>query len=185
MAKNKYTITHFTPNANQLAAGMTHSVNAKAVIDNTITNAELAKKIHDVGSISSDFEIEAILKLAARVILSECKENNRVQLDTGEGVLVTISPKCSGSISDSYVQQHQDLYPGKQVAEEDMLTPEMLQWSLKAEVGAKYSKQFASQKQAQKVKVANTANIVDADEEPEQPAGGNGNGSGEGGENEE
>ena len=181
MAKNKYCVKEYTPKENMPG---THGYYAAAVIDNTITNSELAKKIHDIGSISSDFEIEAILKLAARVILSECKENNRVQLDTGEGVLVTISPKCSGSISDSYVQQHQDLYPGKTVAEEDVLTADMLTWSLKAEVGAKYSKQFAQQKQAQKVKVANTANIVDADEEPSAEPG-NGGGSSEGGENEE
>ena len=180
MAKNKYTITHFNPTPNQLAAGMTHSVVAHAVVDNTITNAELAHKVHVEGSISSDFEIEAVLKVAARVILQEVKENNRVQLDTGEGVLVTFSPKCSGSISDKDVLANPEKYPGKTAADEDMLTADMLSWSLKAEVGQKFSKQFAAQKQAQKVKVANTANIIDADETPATPStGGNSGGSGD------
>ena len=189
MAKNKYTITHFNPNANQLAAGMSHSVNAHAVVDNTITTPELAHKVHVEGSISSDFEVEAILKVAARVIFNEVKENNRVQLDTGDGVLVTFSPKCSGSISDAYVQAHPDQFGGKQVAEEDMLTADMLQWNIKAEVGQKFSKQFAQQKQAQKVRVTSTANVVDADEEPAAEPGNGGNGGSNppsgGGENEE
>ena len=34
-----------------------------------------------------------------------------------------------------------------------MLTPEMLSWTLGATVGIKYSKQFALNKQAQKVKI--------------------------------
>ena len=166
---------------------MTHSVHAAAVVDNTITTQELAHKVHVEGSISSDFEIEAILKVAARVILSECKENNRVQLDTGDGVLVTFSPKVSGSISDKDVLANQDKYPGKTVAEEDMLTADLLQWTLKAEVGQKFCKQFAQQKHAQKVSVTNTANVIDDDEVPGTQNGGteNGNGGGNNNPNEE
>ena len=187
MAKNKWTAVEFTPKPNQI--GMSHSWSGKAVVDNTITTPELAHKVHVEGSISSDFEVEAILKVAARVIFNEVKENNRVQLDTGDGVLVTFSPKCSGSISDAYVQAHPDQFGGKQVAEEDMLTPDMLQWNIKAEVGQKFSKQFAQQKQAQKVRVTSTANVVDADEEPAAEPGNGGNGGSNppsgGGENEE
>ena len=102
------------------------------------------------------------------------------------GSNVTFSPKCSGSISDAYVQAHPDQFGGKQVAEEDMLTADMLQWNIKAEVGQKFSKQFAQQKQAQKVRVTSTANVVDADEEPAAEPGNGGNGgNGGGGENEE
>ena len=85
-----------------------------------------------------------------------------------------------------------------------MLTPEMLSWTLGATVGinrwssernaktdfehcrvateegkAKYSKQFALNKQAQKVKYVATDIVA---EEPETPSGG-GNGGGGGGNN--
>ena len=62
-----------------------------------------------------------------------------------------------------------------------MLTADMLQWNIKAEVGQKFSKQFALQRQAQKVKVTNTANVVDLDEEPAEQGGNAGGGSQQGG----
>ena len=40
--------------------------------------------------ISRASEIKMILEEASKVILEEVMENNRVQLDTGEGVLVSI-----------------------------------------------------------------------------------------------
>jgi hypothetical protein len=43
MAQNKYQIIEFKPTANQV--GMSHSFYAQAVVDNVITNRELAKKI--------------------------------------------------------------------------------------------------------------------------------------------
>ena len=58
MAKNKWTAVEFTPKPNQI--GMSHSWSGKAVVDNTITTPELAHKVHVEGSISSDFEVEAI-----------------------------------------------------------------------------------------------------------------------------
>ena len=59
-----------------------------------------------------------------------------------------------------------------------MLTPEMLSWTLGATVGIKYSKQFALNKQAQKVKYVPTDIVA---EEPETPSGGGGGGNGNGG----
>ena len=85
----------------------------------------------------------------------------------GRGTLkVSIYPKVSGSIS------------GAQVATEDMLTPDLLSWTLGATVGIKYSKQFALNKQAQKVKYVATDIVA---EEPETPSGGGENGGGGGG----
>ena len=69
-----------------------------------------------------------------------------------------------------------------------MLTPDLLSWTLGATVGinrwsserkAKYSKQFALNKQAQKVKYVATDIVA---EEPETPRGGGSNG-GNGGNN--
>ena len=56
-----------------------------------------------------------------------------------------------------------------------MLTPEMLSWTLGATVGIKYSKQFALNKQAQKVKYVATDIVA---EEPETPSGGGDNNGG-------
>ena len=71
-------------------------------------------------------------------------------------------------------------YWGSQVATEDMLTPDLLSWTLGATVGIKYSKQFALNKPAQKVKYVATDIVA---EEPETPSGGGDNNGGGGGGN--
>ena len=134
MATNKYRVKEFTPNQNQ--TGMSHSFHAEAVVDNVITNKELAKKIEARG-MSRAAEIKGILEEAANVILEEIKENNRVQIEGGDGILVSIYPACSGSISDKDVLANQDKYPGKSVAEEEMLTADMLSWRIGATIGQK------------------------------------------------
>ena len=61
-------------------------------------------KVHDVGSISSPAEIKAILEVLATVIQTEAAENNRIQLESGDGgALVSIYPSCTGSVSDKDV----------------------------------------------------------------------------------
>ena len=107
----------------------------------------------------------------------------------GRGTLkVSIYPKVSGSISDAQVQADPEKYGGAQVATEDMLTPDLLSWTLGATVGIKYSKQFALNKQAQKVKYVAT-DIVADDDNTQQGGGsegaGGGGGSNEGDPNEE
>ena len=113
---------------------------------------------------------------------------------------MSIYPKVIGSISDAQVQAEPEnrwssernaktdfehcrvateegkaKYGGAQVATEDMLTPDLLSWTLGATVGIKYSKQFALNKQAQKVKYVATDIVA---EEPETPSGGGSNGGG-------
>ena len=172
MATNKYQIVEFTPNSNQV--GMSHSFFAQAVVDNVITNKELARKIEARG-ISRAAEIKSILEEAANIIIEEVSENNRVQLEAADGVLVSIYPTATGSISDAYVQAHQDIYPGKTAATEDMLTADMVKWSLSARVGSKMAKQFAMNKTAQKVNY----NAAQTPADPESDnTGGNGGGGG-------
>ena len=175
MAKVKYVVKEYNPSENQQGV---HSFYAQARQDNVITNAEIAKKIENRG-ISRASEIKMILEEASKVILEEVMENNRVQLDTGEGVLVGIYPKVQGSISDAEVAANPTKYNGASVATEAMLTPDMLAWSLGAQVGTKYSKQFALQKQAEKVAYRPTD---DEEAEPTTPTGGNNGGNNGGGE---
>ena len=82
MAVNKWRAREFNPTSNQSGG---HSWYSEAVVDNIINNKELAKKIHSKGSISSPAEIKAILEVAAEVIIEEAAENNRIQLETGDG----------------------------------------------------------------------------------------------------
>jgi hypothetical protein len=179
MATNKYRVREFTPNQNQ--GNMSHSFHAEAVVDNVITNNELAKKIEARG-MSRAAEIKGILEEAANIILEEIKENNRVQLESGDGVLVSIYPTCSGSVSDKDVRSNPDKYPGKTAAEESMLTADMISWRIGASVGHNISKQFALQKSA--VKVPYNPNQQTADPDADDTGNTGGNGGSTDGENE-
>ena len=188
MAEVKYAIVNFQPTANQAAKGMGHSVYAVNVIDNVINNQELAKKIENRG-ISRQSEIKMILEEAAKVILEEVGENNRVQLSTGEGVMVSIEPSVEGRLSDKDVVANPDKYDGATAATPDMLTADMLTWSLKATVGTKFSKEFALRKTARRVKTAAVSDTASSQEGSgsENENGGNGGTTppDNGGENEE
>lgn len=180
MAKVKYRIREYSPTQNQ---GGSHSFYAEAVINTDITAVELAKKIAARTGMKS-YEAQAAIHAIADIVAEETLEGSRVSLANEDGTkLVTIYPKVSGSISDKDVQDNPDKYNGATVATEDMLTPDLLTWTLGATIGTKYSKNFALNKQAQKVKfVASdvTADPTDGDDdEPNQ--GGNGNNNGGGG----
>ncbi|MCR5680136.1 MAG: hypothetical protein K6G08_08010 [Prevotella sp.] len=175
MAQNKYQIIEFKPTTNQ--AGMSHSFYAQAVVDNVITNKELAKKIEARG-ISRAAEIKAVLEEAANIIIEEVRENNRVQLEADGGVLVSIFPTATGSISDKDVVANPTKYQGKTVAEESMLTADMVKWSLGARIGSNLAKQFAQQKSAQKVAYSATSTPADPESGTDDQQGGGTDGGG-------
>ena len=170
MANVKYRVREFKPTENMV--GRAHSFYAEAVVDNIIDNKAIAKKIEARG-ISRASEIKSILEEAANIILEETAENNRVQLESGEGVLISIYPRCKGSISDADVKADPKTYNGASVATEDMLTAEKISWSLGATIGIKFSKQFAMNKQAQKV-------AFRTDQETAEPSQGGSAGGGTG-----
>ena len=97
--------------------------------------------------------------------MEEIQENNRVQLEGENGILVSIYPSCSGSISDAVVQANPTKYNNAQVATEDMLTSDMISWTVGAQVGRKFSKQFALNKTAQKVAYNSTQQAAEPAEE--------------------
>lgn len=179
MSKVKYRVREFTPQGNQ--AGF-HSFFAETVISNDINNAELAKKIAARTGYKA-YECQSVIAAIADIVSEEVLESNRISLANEEGTkLVSIYPKVSGSISDKDVQDNPEKYNGAQVATEDMLTADMLTWTLGATIGVKFSKKFAIDKQAQKVKVT-TADVVAENEEPADNGnqnGGNGNQNGGG-----
>lgn len=150
MATVKYRVREFTPKNGQSGV---HSFFAEAVIDNETNNNGLAKKIAARTGFKS-YECQAVIAAIADIVAEETLDNHRVILTNEDGSsLVSFYPKVSGSISDAEVLANQDKYPGKSVAEEEMLTADMLNWSLGATVGVNYSKQFALKKQARKVTV--------------------------------
>lgn len=159
MAKVKYCITEFTPTANQV--GMSHSFNAKVVINSDIDGDTLAERVAKRSGFK-DYEAKAVMAAFAEIIQEEALESNRISLCNSRGEkVVSIYPRVQGSISDKDVQQNQEKYQGKTVATEDMLTPDLMTWSLGASVGIKFSKKFAIDKQAQKVQGKNLTTIDD------------------------
>lgn len=171
MAKVKYRVREYNPTANQ---GGSHSFFAEAVINTDITATELAKKIAARTGIKS-YEAAACIHAIADIVAEETLEGSRVSLSNEDGTkLVTIYPKVSGSISDADVKANPDKYGGAQAATEDMLTADLLSWTLGATIGQKYSKQFALNKQAQKVKYVATdvtADPTDGDDNTQTGGG--------------
>lgn len=157
MANVKFRAREFTPKANQ--AGV-HSFYAEAVVDNTIDNQNLADKIEARTGFKA-YEVKAIIEAIADIVAEETLENNRVTMSNKRGTqLLSIYPKVSGSVSDNDVKAQNGAgqkYEGKQVATEDMLTADMLQWTLGCTVGANFSRDFAQTKKAVKVKTTTTA----------------------------
>lgn len=175
MSKVKYRVREFVPKGQQSLGN--HSWFAEVVINNDVDNDELARKIAARTGFKS-YECQAIVAAIADIVAEEVLESNRVSLANEQGTkLVSFYPKVQGSISDADVQKNQEKYPGKTVAEESMLTADMLTWTLGASVGIKFSQEFALHKQAQKVKTVSAA--ADDNEggttTPETPGGG-GNG---------
>ena len=167
MSKVKYRVREFVPKGQQSLGN--HSWFAEVVINNDVDNDELAKKIAARTGFKS-YECQAIVAAIADIVAEEVLESNRVSLANEQGTkLVSFYPKVTGSISDADVQKNQAKYPGKTVAEESMLTPDLLTWTLGATVGIKYSQQFSLSKQAQKVK---TVSAADDDEEGGTTPGG-------------
>lgn len=148
MSKVKYRVREFTPKANQ--AG-THSWFAEAVVANEISNIELSARIAQRTGFK-EYEVQAVVAAVAEVAMEEVMEGNRVMLADSRGrKMVSLYPRVSGSISDAEVRANPGRYGGKAVAEEEMLTPEMLNWTIGATVGVKFSRAFALGKQAAKV----------------------------------
>ena len=159
MPKVKYCVTEFTPTANQV--GMSHSFNAKVVINSDIDGDTLAERVAKRSGFK-DYEAKAVMAAFAEIIQEEALESNRISLCNSRGEkVVSIYPRVQGSISDKDVQQNQEKYPGKTAATEDMLTPDLMTWSLGASIGIKFSKKFAIDKQAQKVQGKNLTTIDD------------------------
>lgn len=149
MAKVKYRVRERIPSDNQFG---THSYYAEAVISTDINSVELSKKIEARAGIKS-YEAQAVIHAIADIVAEETLEGSRISLSNQDGTkLVTIYPKVTGSISDTDVQANPEKYNGATAATEDMLTPDMLTWTLGATIGTKYSKNFAMNKQAQRVK---------------------------------
>jgi len=173
MAKNKYRVREFTPKAGQAGS---HSFFAEAVIDNEITNNELAKKIAARTGIKA-YEAQAVVAAIADITMEEVMENNRITLATEDGTrMVSIYPKVTGSITDKDVQDNPEKYEGKTAAEEQMLTPDRLTWALGATIGIKFSKKFAIDKQAEKVAYSATQTPAAPADDNQQDGGSQGGG---------
>lgn len=174
MAKVKWRAREFNPTSNM--TGRNHSFFAESVINNEIDNRELSQKIAARTGFKS-YEVQAVVAAIADIVCEEVLESNRVSLSDELGTkMVSIYPKVSGSVSDEDVLREttaahaQDAsVQVRSVAQESDLTPDRLTWTLGATIGIKFSKQFAMNKQAQKVKFVSTDTAIPGDEGGETP----------------
>jgi len=179
MAKTKWRCREYTPAGNMTGS---HSFYAEAVINSDLTNEDLASRIQARTGFKS-YEVQAIIAAVAEVVAEEVLESNRVTLADSKGTkMVSIYPKVSGSVSDADILKEtteaHEADPKiaiRSVAEESDLTADRLIWTLGATMGVKYSKQFAHDKQAQKVKFVGTDTAIPNDDEPEEPGNTGGN----------
>ena len=184
MAKNKWRAREFKPTSNM--QGRNHSFYGEAVIDSEIDNRDLAAKIAARTGFKS-YEVQAVVAAIADIVMEEVMESNRITLSNEQGTkMVSIYPKVTGSVNDEQIKQEttaahaQDpSVPIRTVAVESDLTPDRLTWTLGATIGIKFSKQFAMNKQAQKVKYVATDTAIPGDDEgggdtptPTPPSGG-------------
>jgi len=182
MSKVKYRVREYNPKETNLG---THSWFAEVVISNDIDNTELAKKIAARTGFKA-YECQAVVAAIADIVAEEVLGSNRVSMADEKGnKMVSIYPRVSGSVSDADVQANPEKYEGATVATEDMVTPDLLTWSLGASVGVKFSKTFALNKQAQRVKMVASDVVIPDDEggdtptptpDPDDQGGGGGGG---------
>ena len=177
MAKNKWRAREFKPTSNM--QGRNHSFYGEAVIDSEIDNRDLAAKIAARTGFKS-YEVQAVVAAIADIVMEEVMESNRITLSNEQGTkMVSIYPKVSGSVNDEQIKQETTAahaldpsVPIRTVAVESDLTPDRLTWTLGATIGIKFSKQFAMNKQAQKVKYVATDPAIPGDDEGGDTPGG-------------
>ena len=176
MATVKYRVREYNPTENQ---GGSHSFYAEAVVSQEINNVELAKKIA-ARTGTKAYEAQMLVAAIADIVNEELLEGSRITLSDEKGMKVlSIYGKVSGSISDKDVQDNPTKYNNATKATEDMLTQDLLTWTVGATVGVKFSKLFGLNKTAQKVKfVATDVAITDTETgEDNTQTGGNTGGS--------
>ncbi len=181
MAKVKYRVREYTPTENQSGS---HSFYAEAVVTNEISNDELAERIARRTGTKS-YEAQMVVAAIAEIVMEEVLESHRVNLCDEKGTkMLSIYPKVSGAISDKDVKANPEKYNNAQVATEEMLTSDLMSWTLGSTVGIKFSKKFAIDKQAQKVNFVATDiaipndDVEDDNNNNQNPGGGDNNGGG-------
>ena len=178
MSKVKWRAREYTPAGNMTGS---HSFYAEAVVDNEVDNKELSRLIAARTGFKS-YEVQAVVAAIADIVSEEVLQSNRVILSDENGTkMVSIYPKVNGSVTDADIERETTAahekdpsIPIRTVAEENDLTPDRLSWVLGATVGVKFSKNFALNKQAQKVKFVATDTAIPGEDEP----GGSGGTSG-------
>ena len=185
MSKVKWRAREFTPKNNQ--AGV-HSWFSEVVVNNDIDNAELARKIAARTGFKA-YECQAVVAAIADIVGEEVLESNRISLANEAGTkMLSIYPKVQGSVSDTDVETATTEAHSKDAsvairttATEADLTPDKLKWTLGCTVGIKFSKNFALNKQAQKVKFVATDTVIPNDDEQGSGDNNSGDNGGEGG----
>lgn len=165
---HQYKVREFTPQAGQPG---THSFFVEAKPFQTLTNAEMAKKI-EARTGFKRYEIEAMLKAYGEVMKEELGEGSAMQMEDENGdVIVKFQAKAEYSVTDKDVlerttKQHEKdaTIPVRSVATAQDIVASDINWRVSATVGVSFSKNAATA-----IRKAGTKRIGDVEQTAEQP----------------
>ena len=144
---HKYKVKEFTPKSNQPG---THSFYVEAAPFQTLTNAEMAKKI-EARTGFKRYEVDGILKAYGEIMKEELAEGSAMQMEDENGdVIVKFQAKASYSVTDKDVEERTTEAHKKdasvairKVAEASDIVSSDINWRVSATVGINFSKNAA------------------------------------------
>lgn len=175
---HQYQVKEFTPKSNQPG---THSFYVEARPFQTLTNADMAKKI-ELRTGMKRYEVEAMLKAYGEVMKEELAEGSAMQMvDENGDVIVKFQAKAEYSVTDKDIEQKTTEAHKKDsnvkvrtVAEASDIVPSDINWRVSATVGVNFSKNAATA-----IRKAGTKRVgeVEKTETPAETPGEGGGGS--------
>ena len=141
---HKYSVKEFTPKGSQPGV---HSFYVEAVPFQTLTNAEMAKKVESRTGFKR-YEVEAILRAYGEIMKEELAEGSAMQMEDENGdVIVKFQAKAEYSVTDNDVldrttaQNKLDAsVPVRNVAQASDIVSSDIRWRVAATVGINFSK---------------------------------------------
>ena len=141
---HRYSVKEFTPKGSQPGV---HSFYVEAVPFQTLTNAEMAKKVESRTGFKR-YEVEAILRAYGEIMKEELAEGSAMQMEDENGdVIVKFQAKAEYSVTDKDVTERTTAQnkldasvPVRNVAQASDIVSSDIRWRVAATVGINFSK---------------------------------------------
>lgn len=145
---HKYSVKEFTPKGSQPGV---HSFYVEAAPFQTLTNAEMAKKV-EARTGFKRYEVEATLRAYGEIMKEEIAEGSAMQMEDENGdVIVKFQAKAEYSVTDKDVldkttaqNQLDPSVPVRKVAQASDVVSSDIRWRVSAQVGINFSKNTAT-----------------------------------------